>query len=84
MNAAKTYISMMIRMADSAAVSIPVSRIGKSKLKSPWDTVLLIKIPPSTVPIMIEPTVKPSIQPLAATSFSGGSNSVKMPYLAGE
>ena len=33
---------------------------------------------------MIEPTVVPSIQPLAATSFSGGSSSVRMPYLAGE
>ena len=32
----------------------------------------------------LELTVKPSIQPLATTSFSGGSNSVKMPYLAGE
>ncbi len=33
---------------------------------------------------MIEVTVRPSIQPLATTSFSGGSSSVTMPYLAGE
>jgi hypothetical protein len=33
---------------------------------------------------MIEPTVSPSIQPLATTSFSCGSSSVRMPYLAGE
>src|SRR5260363_33838 len=33
---------------------------------------------------MIEPTVVPSIQPFAITSFSGGNSSVRMPYLAGE
>ena len=74
----------MIMMADSAGVSMPVSNAGMSKLNRLWDTVLLMSTPPSTVPMMIEPTVSPSIQPLAATSFSGGSNSVKMPYLAGE
>ena len=37
-----------------------------------------------TVPRMIDITVRPSIQPLASTSFSGGSSSVRMPYLAGE
>ena len=40
--------------------------------------------PPITVPRMIEPTVVPSIQPFAATSRSGGSSSVRMPYFAGE
>ena len=44
----------------------------------------LISTPPRTVPRMIEPTVVPSIQPLAATSLLGGSSSVRMPYLAGE
>ena len=33
---------------------------------------------------MIEPTVVPSIQPLATTSCCGGRSSVRMPYLAGE
>ena len=40
--------------------------------------------PPTTKPRMMEPTVSPSIQPLAMTSFSGGSSSVRMPYFAGE
>ena len=44
----------------------------------------LISAPPSTVPRMIDATVSPSIQPLAATSFSGGSSSVRIPYFAGE
>ena len=35
-------------------------------------------------PILMDATVSPSIQPLAATSFSGGRSSVRMPYLAGE
>src|SRR5260363_132179 len=43
-----------------------------------------ISQPPSAVPRMIEPTVVPSIQPFAITSFSGGNSSVRMPYLAGE
>ena len=71
-------------MAASGDVSIPVSIIGKSKPKRIVESLLEINIPPKTVPKMIEPTVNPSIQPLAATNFSGGSNSVKMPYLAGE
>jgi hypothetical protein len=29
---------------------------------------------------MIDISVRPSIQPLAGTSFSGGSSSVRMPY----
>ena len=33
---------------------------------------------------MMDVTVRPSIHPLATTSFSGGSSSVRMPYLAGE
>ena len=32
----------------------------------------------------IEAIVSPSIQPFALTSCEGGSNSVRMPYLAGE
>ncbi len=43
-----------------------------------------ISSPPNTVPSTMEATVNPSIQPLAMTSFSGGSSSVSMPYLAGE
>ncbi len=41
-------------------------------------------MPPTTKPRMIDPTVSPSIQPFATTSFCGGSSSVRMPYLAGE
>jgi hypothetical protein len=44
----------------------------------------LINAPPSTVPRMIDATVVPSIQPLAATRRSGGYSSVRIPYLAGE
>ena len=33
---------------------------------------------------MIEAMVRPSIQPLALTSWEAGSSSVRMPYLAGE
>ena len=40
--------------------------------------------PPSNTPKMMEAIVKPSIQPLALTSMEEGSNSVRMPYLAGE
>ena len=32
----------------------------------------------------MDATVSPSIQPLAITNFSGGSNSVRIPYFAGE
>ncbi len=40
--------------------------------------------PPSNTPRMMELIVSPSIQPLARTSWEEGSNSVRMPYLAGE
>ncbi len=63
---------------------MPVSKPGRSADSRADDTAGLISAPPSTVPRMIEPTVVPSIQPLAATSFSGGNSSVRMPYLAGE
>jgi hypothetical protein len=70
-------------IAASAGVSIPMrgSRSNDSKKPEPRG---LTSVPPSTVPRMIDITVKPSIQPLAGTSFSGGSSSVRMPYLAGE
>ena len=75
---------MMIEMADSAGLSTPVVTTGKSKLIKLLEIVVLIKTPPKTVPAIMEPTVNPSIQPFAATSFSGGRSSVRMPYLAGE
>ncbi|MNW12716.1 hypothetical protein D3C71_2104780 [compost metagenome] len=53
----------------------------RSRMSEIWTE---ISAPPTTVPRMIELTVSPSIQPLAITSFSGGSSSVRMPYLAGE
>ena len=77
-------MSIMTKIADSAGVSTEVVISGISKLSKSAETVWLIKMPPKTVPKMIELTVKPSIQPLAATNFSGGSSSVKIPYLAGE
>ncbi len=63
---------------------MPVSISGKSKPSSRAEPLALTRAPPSTVPKMIDITVRPSIQPFAATSFSGGSSSVRMPYLAGE
>ncbi|MNT12239.1 hypothetical protein D3C72_1471600 [compost metagenome] len=75
---------MITTIAASAGVSMPVFRNGTSSCSSMPDTCTEISAPPTTVPRMIEPTVRPSIQPLASTSFSGGSSSVRMPYLAGE
>ena len=48
------------------------------------DTCDEISRPPSTVPRMMDNTVRPSIQLLPLTSMDGGSISVTMPYLAGE
>ena len=75
---------MITITAASAGVSMWVSSTGRSKDSSQGATWGEISTPPSTVPRMMEATVVPSIQPLAATSFSGGSSSVRMPYLAGE
>ena len=75
---------MVTAIAASAGVSTPVSINGMLNFSNFEDISGLIMTPPSTVPQMIEPTVSPSIQPLAMTSFSGGNNSVRMPYLAGE
>jgi hypothetical protein len=44
----------------------------------------LMSAPPMMAPSTMAATVVPSIQLLATTSFSGGSSSVRMPYLAGE
>ena len=71
-------------IAASLVVSMPVSNSGKSKPSIRPAPASLTRAPPSTVPKMIDITVRPSIQPLATTSFSGGSSSVRMPYLAGE
>ena len=57
---------------------------GMSNSNSHVETFLSINIPPIRNPTMMDVTVSPSIQPLATTSFSGGSNSVTMPYFAGE
>ena len=61
-----------------------VSINGKSHDKSQGATLGPINWPPSTTPKMMEAIVKPSIQPLALTNCEAGSNSVRMPYLAGE
>ena len=74
----------MTRIAASGGVSMPVSIMGTSKPSSVVETLSLTSAPPSSTPRMIEPTVVPSIQPLATTSCLAGSSSVRMPYLAGE
>src|SRR6266571_2385249 len=74
----------MTRIAASAGVSMPVSMRGTSIASSIEAILGLMSAPPSTVPRLIEATVRPSIQPLASTSFSGGSSSVRIPYFAGE
>ena len=63
---------------------MPVAIIGTSMPSSIGATCGPMSCPPSSTPRMIEPIVRPSIQPLALTSCDGGSNSVRMPYLAGE
>lgn len=72
----------MTRMAASAGVwtSLPM----KEWLSRAVETDEEISRPPSTVPRMMEKTVRPSIQLLPLTSMVGGSISVTMPYLAGE
>ena len=75
---------MVTTTAASAGVSMWVSMKGRSNDSSQGATWGEISTPPSTVPRMMDATVVPSIQPLAATSLSGGSSSVRMPYLAGE
>lgn len=71
-------------IAASPGRSTPVSISGTSNASSAAATFGETSTPPATKPRMIEATVSPSIQPLAMTSFSGGSSSVRMPYLAGE
>src|SRR5688500_12523295 len=75
---------MITRIAASGALSTNVSTMGMSNASNRVDTVPDTSAPPSTVPRMIEPTVVPSIQPLALTSCDGGRSSVRMPYFAGE
>ena len=74
----------MRRIPASGIVSTPVSIRGKSNASSAEEIAGEISSPPNTVPSTMEATVNPSIQPFAMTSFSGGNNSVSMPYLAGE
>ena len=71
-------------IAASGAVAMPVSNIGRSKPSKEVDKRGPTSWPPSRMPRMIDPTVRPSIQPLPLTSCDGGSSSVRMPYLAGE
>ena len=71
-------------IAACGAVSMPVSMNGKSHDSIRLDSFCPTSWPPSSVPMMIEPTVSPSIQPFALTRASDGSSSVRMPYLAGE
>src|SRR5439155_1519283 len=75
---------MITAIAACGGVWMPVSIFGISIASSQLDTGPLISTPPSSTPRMIEPTVVPSIQPLAMTSSRAGSNSVRMPYFAGE
>ena len=75
---------MITEIAACGGVSMPVSIFGMSIASSALDTGPLMSTPPSRTPRMIDPTVVPSIQPLAITSCRAGSNSVRMPYFAGE
>src|SRR5690242_9333109 len=70
--------------AAEEAVSTPVSTNGMLNRSSVSDTAGLISTPARTNPSTIDATVAPSIQPLASTSCSDGSSSVRIPYLAGE
>jgi hypothetical protein len=74
----------MSEIAASGAVSMLVVMPGRSRPSSIGDSFGPTSWPPSRMPRMIEPTVRPSIQPLPLTSCEGGSSSVRMPYLAGE
>ncbi len=75
---------MIVAIAASEAVSMPVSTNGRSMPSSSPATRWPMSWPPSSTPRMIEPIVRPSIHPLAFTSCDGGSSSVRMPYFAGE
>ena len=75
---------MITLIAASGGVSMPMSIAGRSKPSSIVETRGPISRPPISTPRMIEPTVVPSIQPLAMTSCCGGRSSVRMPYFAGE
>ena len=59
---------MITEIAASGGVLTGVSSIGMSNDKSIVETLSLMSVPPSRTPRMIEPTVVPSIQPLATTS----------------
>ena len=50
---------------------MPVSMYGRSKPSNAVDTFELTSAPPSSAPRMIEPTVAPSIQPLAIDQLFG-------------
>ena len=82
--AASRYTAIKSAIAASGEVSMPVERTGKSRASSGAETAWLIRVPPSRMPRMMEAMVRPSIQPLALTSWDTGSSSVRMPYLAGE
>src|SRR5215467_2866021 len=71
---------MVASMAASAALVIS----GGCQRCTRADTVALTSAPPISVPRMVETTVADSSQALATTNRSAGSNSVRMPYLAGE
>ena len=75
---------MMMPMAASGAVSMPVSMNGRSIASKCEDAMAPMSCPPSRMPRMMDAMVSPSIQPLALTSCEAGSSSVRMPYLAGE
>ena len=57
---------------------------GRSRASSHGDSTGPTNCPPSKTPKMMDAMVRPSIQPLALTSWEAGSSSVRMPYLAGE
>ena len=57
--------------------------VAKGRDRKKVEKMFDMRNPPSNVPNKIEITVVDSSQPFAKTNFSGGSNSVKIPYFAG-
>ena len=60
---------------------LSIVAMGSDRKK--FEKILDMRNPPSNVPNKIEITVVDSSQPFAKTNFSGGSSSVRIPYLAG-
>ena len=72
---------MTINAASYVYVMFIIVAMGRDRKKV--EKMFDMRNPPSNVPNKIEITVVDSSQPFANTNFSGGSSSVRIPYLAG-